>query len=191
MFFKPMAFYKKKIIDTISVATRPYTIGQRAEGGVIAYILQSGDSGYDANLQHGLVATVADTVNQTASWGCHGTLLVGAGPTGGIAIGKGPQNTIDIITECATAGTAARICSDLVEGGYSDWYLPSLDELTTLVTNRVAIGGFETTLGHIYWSSTEFDINRAYGKRMRADTTPLPANKTYTTNMRVRAVRSF
>jgi hypothetical protein len=62
------------------------------------------------------------------------------------------QNTIDIITACSTAGIAARLCYDLNQGGYSDWYLPSKDELDKLYINRSAIGGFSTGL---YWSSTE------------------------------------
>ena len=53
---------------------------------------------------------------------------------------------------CATAGIAARLCGDLTQGGYSDWYLPSQDELNALYTNRVAIGGFTS---NEYWSSSE------------------------------------
>jgi len=37
-----------------------YTIGDTVLGGKIAYILQQGDSGYDANIQHGLVAAISD-----------------------------------------------------------------------------------------------------------------------------------
>ena len=53
---------------------------------------------------------------------------------------------------CSTADIAARLCGDLVLGGYSDWYLPSKDELNQLYINRVAIGGFASSW---YWSSTE------------------------------------
>ena len=60
---------------------------------------------------------------------------------------------------CATAGIAASLCGDLVLGGYSDWYLPSIDELNKLYLNRVAIGGF-ANFG--YWSSTEIANNGAW-----------------------------
>ena len=135
-----------------------YTIGQAALGGKIAYILQPEDPGYDSNLQQGLVATVAD-ISQGATWGCNGTFISGAD---GTAIGTGNQNTIDIMAGCATSSIAARLCGDLIEGGYSDWYLPSKDELNKLYLNRVAIGGFQLDVSGIYWSSTEFDNNNAW-----------------------------
>jgi len=134
--------------STVSV-TDTYTIGQAALGGTIAYILQYGDPGYDANVQHGLVATVAD-ISTSATWGCSSIFISGAD---GTAIGTGNQNTIDIKNGCATAGIAARLCGDLTEGGYSDWYLPSKDELNKLYLNKTAIGGFAD---NDYWSSTEY-----------------------------------
>ena len=141
-----------------TAAVAPYTIGQAALGGKIAYILQSWDLGYDANVPHGLVATTAD-ISTSAEWGCHGTTISGAD---GTATGTGNQNTIDIMNGCATAGIAARLCGDLVQGGYSDWYLPSKDELFKLYLNRVAIGGFST--GGFYWSSSEKAYDEAWVK---------------------------
>ena len=129
-----------------------YTIGQAALGGKIAYILQPGDPGYDAGVQHGLVATVAD-ISTSAAWGCEGTSI-----STNSAIGTGNANTIAIMAGCATAGIAARLCGDLVEGGYSDWYLPSMDELNKLYLNKVAIGGFGN---NEYWCSTEFNATFA------------------------------
>ena len=132
-----------------SGATAPtYTIGQAALGGIIAYINGGGSTGTS-----GLVATVAD-ISTGAQWGCSGT-LIGTSTD----IGSGNANTIAIMAGCATAGIAARLCGDLVEGGYSDWYLPSKDELLQLITNRDAIGGFD---GNNYWSSSESDSNRAF-----------------------------
>ena len=137
---------------TADITQCNYTIGQAVLGGKIAYILQPGDPGYDSNLQQGLVATVAD-ISQGATWGCDGTLISGAD---GTAIGTGNQNTIDIMAGCATSSIAARLCGNLIEGGYSDWYLPSKDELNKLYLNRVAIGGFQLDVSGIYWSSTEY-----------------------------------
>jgi hypothetical protein len=158
-----------------------YTVGQSALGGKIAYILQPGDPGYDADVQHGLVATTAD-ISAGALWGCFGTNISGAM---GIDIGTGNQNTIDIMAGCATAGIAARLCGDLVQGGYSDWYLPSRIECAKLYQNRVAIGGFASDF---YWSSTETDANNAITFAFNLATY-------FTTSkddsFRVRAIRSF
>jgi hypothetical protein len=141
--------------DQVSVRTTDYAIGESALGGKIAYLLQPGDPGYDANITHGLVATNAD-ISTSAQWGCQGILFSGAG---GAAIGTGNQNTIDITAGCSTAGIAARLCADLVEGGYSDWFLPSKDELNKLYLNRVAIGGFSNAY---YWSSMEYNSSAAW-----------------------------
>jgi hypothetical protein len=161
----------------------PYTIGQAALGGTIAYILQSGDPGYDAGVQHGLVATATDTA-ANAVWGCPTTAITGAD---GIVIGTGNQNTIDIMAGCATAGIAARLCGDLSEGGYSDWYLPSKNELNKLYLNKDAIGGF-TSSTSVYWSSTESDTFGAWVQNFNDGTSNFASKSS---NPSVRAIRSF
>lgn len=175
------------VITDLQQCTAPtYSVGQTALGGKIAYILQPGDPGYDANVQHGLIATSAD-ISESAQWGCVGTRLTGALAS---AIGSGNQNTIDIITECPTSGIAAQLCAELTLGGYSDWYLPSKDELNKLYLNRVAIGGFTTTAGFSnYWSSTQFDFNNpAYQQAFESGAQNGSEKDAY---HRVRAVRSF
>ena len=45
-------------------------------------------------------------------------------------MGTGQANTSAIVSAIGAGSYAAKACDDLTEGGYSDWYLPSTDELT-------------------------------------------------------------
>ncbi|MDO9579911.1 MAG: DUF1566 domain-containing protein [Bacteroidales bacterium] len=80
--------------------------------------------------------------------------------------------------------SAVKLCYDLVLNGYSDWYLPSIDELNKLYINRAAIGVFSTMS---YWSSTELDRNYAYAASYFHGTRYWP--KSFP--LWVRAVRAF
>jgi hypothetical protein len=143
--------------------------------------LQPGDPGFDPNVQHGLIAAASDLVPNPPDWGCIETLLSGAN---GTALGTGNQNTIDIMAGCTTAGIPARVCGDLVLNGYSDWYLPSKNELYKLYLNRAAIGGFSG----VYWSSTQSDNSKAWSL-FTVSGSQNSSDKIWSYN--VRPVRSF
>ncbi|MEQ9102463.1 MAG: DUF1566 domain-containing protein [Imperialibacter sp.] len=173
----------------------PIQIGDYVFGGVVAYVLQSGDPGYDANQQHGIIVAVTDQSN-LALWGCLETTIAGAD---GAAIGTGMQNTLDIVAGCATAGIAARLCHDLNLNGYTDWYLPSKDELNLLYLSKSSInasalanGGTAFVNNRRYWSSTEKNSSEAWIQNM-SNGDQLSTMKTIFASSpeAVRAVRSF
>lgn len=158
-------------------------VGQPYQGGVIAYVFQPGDSGYDPNVPHGIITTESDFTN-TYTWGCGGGSIMGADQ---LALGTGPQNTLDILNGCTATPIAASVCNNLVSGGYSDWHLPSRDELTILYQNRVAIGGFGT--GY-HWSSTEYNYDASFAW-VRDFTSGYSGNGGKNGSYNVRAVRYF
>jgi hypothetical protein len=133
-------------------------VGDSYGGGIVAYILQSGDPGYDANKQHGLIATTADLNGGAEIAWSNIIALVG---TTGTALGTGQANTTAIVGQGGCTSGAAYLCDHLTEGGYSDWYLPSKEELNKLYLNRVAIGGFDN---YYYWSSSEFSASNAWAQ---------------------------
>jgi len=122
-----------------------YFIGMEAKGGIVFYIDDTG--------QHGLVAAMEDLGSYP--WGCYGTNISGAE---GQSIGTGYQNTLNIVYECTDTPIAASEALAYESGGYSDWYLPSEDELTLMKSTLANQGTQADENGFIdayYWSSTE------------------------------------
>jgi len=156
--------------------TPAYVIGGNINGDIIFYI--------DGTGQHGLVCAPTDQ-GTSVKWGCYGTTITGADST---AVGTGNQNTIDIVNGCSTVGIAARICYDLVLNDYTDWYLPSKDELNLMYTNLRYLGDFATTG---YWSSSENenDNTEAWWQWFGDGGTQDPNKKDHPAS--IRAIRTF
>ena len=131
---------------------RTYNIGDTGPaGGIVFYVYGGG--------KHGLEAAPADQDGGAgATWGCTGTDITGAS---GTSIGSGVQNTAVILAGCADAGTAAQLVDAYGLNGYTDWFLPSKDELNELYLQRDVVSGF-TGVG--YWSSSQYSSNYAWGQ---------------------------
>ena len=161
-----------------------YSFGTIYQGGIVGYIFKPGEIGYVNGQVHGLIIAPID--QGAAEWGCFGSLIpffYGSGSTTNQSIGTGYQNTIDIINGCNTAGIAARLCADLILGGYSDWYLPSWGDLFKIYGNSFA--GLDSNA--LYWSSSQDSTTsaQALGGAFNSYSAPKSSIR------KVRAVRNF
>ena len=102
-------------------------------------------------------------------------------------IGWGKFNTDKIVVQQGSGAYAASICDQLVYGGYSDWYLPSIYELNQLQMKEAMVGGFQS--GKAYWSSSESNTDKAWVQVFGQGGGQSNPNKSSSFN--VRAIRSF
>jgi len=148
------------MIGGTATETIVLSIGDSYQGGKVAYILVKEDPGYDVNTQHGIIAATSDQCDQLIriKWD-KGTYTITEAT--GTAIGTGFFNTNKIIASQGEPAIsyAAGLARAYTGGGYTDWYLPSKDELEKLSITRVTIGGFAN---YYYWSSSEFDLSKAW-----------------------------
>jgi hypothetical protein len=105
----------------------------------------------------------------------------------GTVLGTGKSNTASIVASLGTGSYAAQLCNDFILNGFSDWFLPSMDELTAIQTNLVNnnIGGFTTT--GWYWSSREVSSTDVTVWQFGYGTSHFPKNY----SIYVRAIREY
>ena len=168
--------------NEVNFSTIMPTIGMQLKGGILFYVLKQGDIGYSQNTLHGLIADTKD-ISTGIQWYNINNSSTGAS---GTAIGSGLNNTLKIISSQGSGNYAAKICYDLVENNYDDWYLPSIDELNILANNKSYIGNI---LSGFYWSSTEASLTTYASAKDIQTNLLLNFTKNYT--FRVRAIRSF
>jgi hypothetical protein len=116
----------------------------------------------------------------------------------GTGIGDGVQNTTDILVQNCSAyyanPVAAILCDNSNAQGYSDWHLPSKDELSQLnvhsatIDSTSQVNGGSDLVGGLYWSSTEYTSDFAWYYGFSNN---LPGGGFKYHTQRVRAVRSY
>ncbi len=145
----------------LSFSTGAYAFGDTGPaGGLIFY-----DKGSYSGSPSWRYLEAAPSDQTSSVWGTDNYTISGADGTG---IGTGYQNTIDIVNGDPLSNTAADICANLTLGGYSDWFLPSKDELNLMYANlhQNGVGNFSA---NAYWSSSETSANGAWDQRFSSD----------------------
>jgi len=152
--------------------------GKMYQGGVIFHL--------DTINCRGLVVTASD-VRIHIEWKRGGYFVTNASETG---LFTGQANTDTIVSQQGTDDYAAYVCDTLTLHGYTDWFLPSKDELH-LVHRHIqekGLGGFLSSPNAFYWSSTEYNEDTAWIEVMDLGQ---QTNWHKGASMRLRAVRSF
>ena len=181
--------------STPSSGSTTYSVGDMVQGGKVFWV--------DSTGQHGLVVALEDAGGSSAmDWNAgttsSGLNLETLAQSSGMYAGK--MNTAIIIAAHAAAANngnnfAARACNEYTytQNGveYSDWYLPSKDELHLIKTSGV---GAPNLYPYNYWSSTEHDANNAYSEVLgnyANNYNSFKPKDTTVDDIKVRAVRSF
>jgi hypothetical protein len=153
-----------------------FYIGLQYGGGIVFYV--------DGTGKHGLIVAPSDQ-STGIIWALaayQGTSVSGTLTT----IGSGSANTDKIIAQNGAGTTyAAGLARSYNGGGYTDWFLPSKDELSQIYNNRVAIGGIG---GNNYWSSSESSSSNAWYQFFG---TGFQTSSPKSLALNIRAVRAF
>jgi len=159
----PYALYAKSA-ETLSGSSGTFThyIGEQFGGGVIFHLWKD-----TQGVEHGLIVDKTD-LSTSQVWSNIDQTLIGPSAQ---SSWDGLSNSNAIVGQAGHTSSAAALCLNSTNGGQSDWYLPSIDELSLLWHSRFnvnkslsAIGGASVfpTSGYYYWSSTELSNGNAF-----------------------------
>ena len=155
-------FYPASVNIRVDAGIGP--VGTPTEGGyVIGTITLDGSYGVDEGTYAIIAAPKAAEVSK--KWKNVTTNTPNTSDTK-----DGLANTYAMIvanqqTPSVIAHEAANYCADYRGSGYSDWYLPSKDELHLMYINRLSLAELELT-GSYYWSSTQGNATNAWCENM-------------------------
>lgn len=185
----PYALYAATAGTALNVPTTPsHYIGEEFQGGVIFHLWKD-----TAGTEHGLIVSKGDAATYN-NWS--NIISTNVPNNNAKSTWNGPANCTAIMAQTGFTAGAVLTCANYTSSGYSDWYLPSADELSLLWHNRFDVNKTLASIapfgvlgfGFNYWSSTEnnssyaFSFNFLYG---HLDSSQKGSNAT------VRAIRAF
>jgi hypothetical protein len=154
----PYALHSKtaeSIIGGGSSGNFNHFIGEEFGGGVIFHLWKDAQG-----VEHGLIVDKVD-LSTSQAWSNLDITLIG---TSAQSAWDGLSNSNAIVTQPGHTNSAAAISLNSTNGGQSDWYLPSIQELNLLWNNYqtiarsfMQISGATQVSPDAYWSSTEAD----------------------------------
>jgi len=108
------------------------------------------------------------------------------------------ENSLAITAQPGHLNSAAKVCLDYSYDGFSDWYLPAIEELERVYENRETVnaalaavpGATEIPKTAGYWSSTENGAILAWNYNFNFGIASNYSTKNLV-NFRVRAIRTF
>ena len=106
------------IVDNVISVTEgeaEHYVGEFFGGGIVIHVDHTGQHGLIMSLEDLSTSAQAGTFSPNSTW-------------------DGASNTADALGGSA-AGSGVVLCSDYSAGGFTDWYLPSRDEMRIIVNN--------------------------------------------------------
>ena len=172
------------IITVIEGESSARYVGEEYGGGVVFHVYKDA-----LGIERGLVVSI---INQSSSstYSDIDNISIGVATTW-----NGQANTNLMSTQVGATSGAWKDCNDYTYDGFSDWYLPAVDELSLLWQNRfninktltTIVGATEIKYGN-YWSSTEYIATTAYTFNFY---TGYPNDEGKPNPVTVRAIRQF
>jgi len=171
---------------------KTYKIGDTGPaGGVIFYDrgVFIGDNAIDREHAWRYLEMAPAETEFSAHWGGHGVNIAGTSTT----VGSGRMNTEIILEQLLSLGEigcAAQLCDKLAYKGFTDWFLPSKDELDLMYKNlkQKNLGRFGA--GKSYWSSSQATDECAWYQSFDSGRQFNYGNYKYN-QFEVRAIRAF
>lgn len=191
--------------DTATVSTNYYSV-TCAQGG----LCKIGDVGPGG----GNIFYISDTVIDSATGVSSGGIYLEAAPRNwngdatneagssfasvltsvsgtSSAIGTGAENSRLLIAALGTNATAATLAVNKTSGGVSDWFVPSYDELTKMITVLAPLGlGSFTNYANL-WSSTQNSSDSQRANNAWSSNPPVLNTLLKTDNFYLRPIRAF
>lgn len=143
-------------------------IGEHFGGGIVYHLWKDSQ-----NVEHGLIVSVEHVNSVVNYWSDAPQIEIG--PTAKSSW-NGLSNSNAIVSQVGNTFGAANACLAYSKDGFTDWYLPAVDELSLLWNNRFNVnktlstisgaqllGGVNTPTSIIYyWSSSEASSYAAF-----------------------------